>query len=124
MNAHIVILVAAVVLGSAYGYTSAVENENPYYPRPGGDAREEDQKRAWNWEPSPLWFPSYLLCKVPRNGLGIRHTKSGYQFRSGADRLVYRGASTVVGGLMGAVLGLGAMLVVRGTRRTRTGPSS
>ena len=106
MKRKTVIFAAAVLLGLTYGGLSGIQNQNPYYPVPGEfDLPHEQRSDAWHWKPSPVWLPSYLLCTVPRNGFGIRHTRSGYMFDSYADRWTYLVASTVVGAIMGSSLG-------------------
>lgn len=120
------------LLGLFYGYVSALHNQNPYYPVPQSAAPEkfwleidiskcpEYASRAWNWRPSPVWLPSYLLCKVPGEpGLGISYTKSGYLFRSTGFLILYRCASTVLGGLFGFIAGMPVTIVIR-----RSGPGN
>jgi hypothetical protein len=100
-------LAIVLVLGMAYGYLSAIRNQNPYYPVPGADEiPNEKRANAWHWEPSPLWLPSYLLCKIPKNGFAVTYTKSGYLFRSCADLYLYRFSSTVLGGALGLILAI------------------
>ena len=98
------------LVGLAYGYISALHNRNPYYPVPGEKYASEYQTRAFSWQPSPLWIPSYLLCKVPRGepGIGISWSKSGYLFRSYAGLYVYELASAVLGAGMGMLAGWAA----------------
>jgi len=99
-----------VVVGLLYGYISALHNQNPYYPVPKTGSPEkfwfELKSRAWDWQPSPLWLPSYLLCKVPPGepGIGIFWSRSGYLFRSYAGLYLYRFSSTILGGVMGLIL--------------------
>jgi hypothetical protein len=113
-----------LVLGLLYGYISALHNQNPYYPVPESQLSErawieleqckEYIHRAWSWEPSPLWLPSYLLCKVPGGpGFGISSTKSGYLFRSNGHRVVYVCTSTLLGGCIGLIAGW-VGIVIRG----------
>ncbi len=100
-------LAILLVLGMVYGYTSSVHNQNPYYPIPGMDkVPNEKRADAWHWEPSPLWLPSYLLCKVPKNGFAITYTKSGYFFRSYFDLYLYQFTSTILGGALGLILAI------------------
>jgi len=103
-----------VLLGLVYGYISGLQNQNPYYPIPGGKEcmmvdENENYHRAWDWQPSPFWVPSYLLCKVPGEGerlFGIAYTRSGYYFYSNADRFLYMCSSSVLGGLFGLILSI------------------
>jgi hypothetical protein len=97
---RILLLSALMVLaGTAYGWVSAAQNQNPY------DNRTDT--RAWHWQPSAVWLPSYLLCQWPRNGIGITHTRSGWLFRSEAERDFYYTASALIGGgLGGGVAGI------------------
>jgi len=101
------IIVIFVIVGFIYGFVSAIYNQNPYYS-PKGEllVSQTELHLAWHWEPSPVWFSSYVLCKVPRNGLGICHTRSGYLFRSQIGRVLYFTGSTVLGIAFGAVLGI------------------
>jgi hypothetical protein len=109
-----IILIVAIALGLGYGCLSGILNQNPYYPVPGEyNIPEVDMAKAWHWQPSPVWLPSYLLCKVPRNGFGITDTRSGYLFRSEADRKTYFIASTIVGGIIGCLAGCASLLIRR-----------
>jgi len=96
-----------MIIGALYGFISAVRNQNPYYS-PEGEllVSETEQHLAWHWKPSPAWFPSYLLCRVPKNGFGIDHTMSGYLFRSQIGRILYFAGSTITGAIFGFVLGI------------------
>lgn len=106
-NARLKTIMVLVIIGSLYGFISAIRNQNPYYPAVGSKVQSQEQMfKAWDWEPSPIWFPSYLLCRVPRNGLGICHTKSGYLFRSEGGRVLYFTGSAFIGLLFGVVLGI------------------
>ncbi len=96
-KAFIVLVVATLLVGSVYGYMSAVHNRNPYYePR-----FVEDSYGGYRWQPSPLWLPSYILCNL---SAGIAHTKSGYLFRSEADRAAYTLCSVAMGLIPGIAL--------------------
>ena len=100
------IIVATMSIGLVYGGLAAFRNQNPYYPIPDQyDISLADLEKAWRWEPSALWLPSYLLCKCPPHGFGITNSKSGYLFRSQGNRTIYRVGSTVLGGLMGFLVG-------------------
>ena len=106
-------LIVAIMLGLGYGLVSAMRNQNSYYPNPGeSDGPRRDIAKALHWQPSPVWSPSYLLCRIPRNGFGIVHTKSGYLFRSEGNRRMYLIGSMILGGIMGCVAGA-IILVVR-----------
>jgi len=112
------------LLGLVYGYVSALHNQNPYYPVPKKAVPEkfwldlgkchENRVRAWNWQPSPFWLPSFLLCKLPPGepGIGISATRSGYLFRSNAHRLLYRWSSTILGGFMGLLIAMAAVKII------------
>jgi hypothetical protein len=109
-----------VLIGLLYGYISALHNQNPYYPVPHSQTASlrklwseleqcnECMSRAYTWRPSPFWFPSYLLCKVPPGepGIGIFWSKSGYLFRSYAGLYLYRFSSTVLSGALGLILAI------------------
>jgi hypothetical protein len=119
------ILASFTIVGSLYGLLSASRNQNPYYPAVGGDAwvlSKEQRLKAWHWEPSPCWLPSYLLCWFPGgDGFGISNTKSGFYFRSESGRILYFAASTGIGIVFGVVLGTMATLACRfGKSRART----
>lgn len=117
-------LAIVLVLGMAYGYLSAIRNQNPYYPIPGADEiPNEKRANAWHWEPSPLWLPSYLLCKVPKNGFAITYTKSGYHFRSNAHRLLYICASTFLGGGPGLILAIIIINIKKAKKRKKQSES-
>jgi hypothetical protein len=99
------ILIGGMILGLAYGGLSGVRNQNPYYVI-GDQMRLGEAERgvAWGWKPSAVWLPSYLLCKVPINGFGISHTRSGYLFRTEADRRIYLLGSAIAGAAMGLLV--------------------
>jgi len=118
------------LIGLVYGYISALHNQNPYYPVPQSAAPEEFwvelkgcpqwTDKAWHWRPSAVWLPSYLLCKVPGEpGLGISYTRSGYLFRSTGFLILYRCASTVLGGLLGLALGVVIAAIQAGRERAK-----
>jgi hypothetical protein len=103
--ATVALVWAIAVIGGFYGRLSAFQNQNPYYPVPGAsNVPERDIANAWHWQPSPLWLPSYLLCKIPTNGYGITETRSGFLFRNEAKRQLYFRASTTLGFLLGLAL--------------------
>ena len=119
MKRKTIILLAAIVLGLGYGWVSAKKNQNPYYPIPGQhNVPEGDMAKAWHWEPSPQWLPGYLLCKVAKNSqvnwAGIRYTKSGYLFRNRSDLWIYSIAGTIIGGVMGMLLGCVVKAALKG----------
>ena len=99
------IVVICIITGGLYGFFSATFNQNPYYLSVGHRLLVPESERylAWRWQPSPVWLPSYLLCRIPRNGLGVTHTKSGYMFRSVAGLILYFSASTILGMVFGAL---------------------
>jgi hypothetical protein len=126
MKKKTVILIAAIVLGLVYGWVSAQKNHNPYYPVPGEHhVANEELHKAWHWEPSSQWLPGYLLCKVAKNTqgnwAGVTYTKSGYLFRNRFDLWVYRIACTIIGGVMGMLLGYAGTAVQRG-KEAKTRP--
>lgn len=119
-----VLILAAAVVGSVYGWASGVFNRNPYREPDGESLPAEPvgvptNVPAWSWEPSPLWMPSYLLCHTPPNGFGITRTRQGYAFKSNADRARYTAASAVIGAAMGLVVGAG-IHGIRVVRRRRS----
>lgn len=96
-----------ILIGLLYGYISAINNQNPYYPVKGRNiVSDEYRAAAWHWQPSFCWFPSYILCKIPPNGIGIAHTKSGYLFRSLMNRYLYISMSTFLGGVFGLIIAI------------------
>jgi ABC-type nitrate/sulfonate/bicarbonate transport system permease component len=78
----------------------------------------EEMGKAWHWQPSHVWLPSYILCVVPRNGFGISHTRSGYLFRSPATETAYTVGSTILGIGIGGLLGIVVGMVTRLKRRS------
>ena len=106
------ITVVLVITGVIYGFVSAIYNQNPYYPAVGSKVESREQMfKAWHWEPSPVWFPSYLLCKMAQNTegnwAGITCTKSGFLFRSQIERILYFIGSTFIGMAFSIILGIG-----------------
>ena len=115
MNRWTHIAVTLIAIGMLYGFVSALKNQNPFYSARGEMLVPQDQQQhAWSWSPNPLWLPSFLLCKTPANGFGITHTRSGYLFRSQADRNLYFIGSSLLGGFLGLVI---AMTIQRKRRR-------
>jgi len=122
-----------VVLGLLYGYISALHNQNPYYPVPKnampektwielGKCKEREYiVRQWDWQPSPLWLPSYILCKIPPEepGVGIFWSRSGYLFRSYAGLYLYRFSSTVLGGVIGLIIAIIIMNIKKVKQRKK-----
>ena len=111
------IIVIFVIAGFIYGFASAIYNQNPYYS-PKGElliSKTAERHPAWLWEPSPMWIPSYLLCKMAKNSqgnwAGITYTKSGYLFSSQIERILYFAGSTVLGIAFGVVSGIGAVFI-------------
>ena len=106
-NFKLRILTIFAIAGFVYGIASAIYNQNPYYSHKGELLVSQTELHlAWHWEPSPIWFPSCVLCKVPRNGFGICHTKSGYLFRSEGGRVLYFAGSAVLGIAKGLTINL------------------
>ena len=119
MKRRTIIVLAAIVTGLGYGWVSANQNHNPYYPIPGQhNVPEADMAKAWHWEPSPVWLPSYLLCKVAKhsqgNWAGITYTRSGYLFRTRSDLWIYSVAGTIIGGVTGMLVGCLVAPVLKG----------
>ena len=105
MNRTATILILSLILGATYGWTSGVMNQNPH--------EDATTHKASLWEPSPLWLPSYVLCKVPTNGYGIAHTRSGFLFRNPTDKTRYMIASTTIGAALGVVIGASVAWILR-----------
>jgi len=110
-------LVTGVLLGIIYGIVSASMNQNPYYG-PGGSLKvlEKDRHMAYQWQPSPVWLPSYLMCVAPINGWGIERTRSGYLFRTWGHLWLYFGLSMAVGAAIGAGIGFAVLRVRRAAK--------
>ena len=86
-------------IGAAYGFIGAWMNSNPHYePYYCG---QPSTAEAWNWQPSPLWLTSYVLCIWADTGVGIESTKSGYFFPSLKDKHEYFRLSTLWGARLG-----------------------
>jgi len=114
-----IIVIVAIVLGLAYGCMSGIKNQNPYYSPDGKELHcDSEHHPAWEWQPSPAWIPSFLLCKAPINGFGISHTRSGYLFRSETNRTIYLAGSTILGGIIGCLAGC-AFLISAQKKRDR-----
>ena len=107
-NLRSIVVVLLVIGGGIYGFWSATFNQNPYYAPVGHEllVPESERHLAWKWRPSAVWLPSYVLCKTPYASIGISYTRSGYMFRSMAGRVFYFSASTIIGMIPGAVVGL------------------
>lgn len=115
MTPRAAIALGLFLAGLAWGWGASLRNQNPYHPEPGSfTVAPERQAAAWHWRPSPLWLPSWLLCTVPRHDFGISRTRSGYLFRTEANRRLYHRAGTLVGGLFG---GIAAGLLLAWPRR-------
>lgn len=115
------IIIVAITIGLGYGYVSALQNQNPHYPPVGTTPLNPNapQNLASSWSPSPIWLPSYALCRIPPGkGFGIRHSKSGFMFSDNLGRGIYFAGSTILGGIMGCLVG-GIWLIV--TRRDKEG---
>ena len=119
-----------VAAGLCYGFLSAGMNRNPHYGLIGGDRVDpvEEEGLAWDWEPSVVWLPSYLLCKVARNTgknwAGVTYTKSGYMFRSRFDLFAYFVFAGIIGALMGWLIGVGIKVKGRKGSRLPQSPSA
>ncbi|MBN2582656.1 MAG: hypothetical protein JXL80_06275 [Planctomycetes bacterium] len=121
-----------VVLGGAYGYISAVKNDNPY-PIMADEQMSADQRaliaKGKAWRPSPVWLPAYLMATVPDKmvtpkplpaalggaanreplhvvGYGLKSVNDGGYDCSAIERSKYRGASTAVGLFMGLAVAI------------------
>jgi hypothetical protein len=119
MKTTVTICAILAILGGTYGFVSAKRNQNPYYSVSGDLlVPQEDMGKAWHWQPSPVWLPSYILCVVPRNGFGISHSRSGYLFRSQEEETAYTMGSTMLGIGVGCLLWIVVGMVVRSKRRS------
>jgi hypothetical protein len=126
MKRKTIILLVALVAGLGYGWVSAGQNHNPYYPIPGQhNVPQADMANAWHWEPSVVWLPGYLLCKLAKhsggNWAGVTYTKSGYLFRTRPDLWIYYIASTIIGGVTGMLVGRLVTPVLKGPQ-AKSGP--
>jgi hypothetical protein len=101
-----------VAVSSLYGYVGAWGNSNPYYPGPGLSATSFGN--AIQWEPSPLWLTSYVLCKCE---VGIHHTRSGYLFLNASAESKYYLISTLLGLGFGVLTWLGTVLLLHARRK-------
>ena len=110
----IIIVISLVTIATIYGFFSAYYNQNPYYSSVGSETiNRQEMFKAWSWEPSPAWIPSYILCKLPCNGFGIHHTKSGYMFRTTSGRKLYFAVSTIIGLIFGVIIGTCIMVIIK-----------
>jgi len=80
----------ALFLGLTYGYLSSRLNV-PYEFKAGQAIHVGD------WQPSPLWFPSYVLARAQ---LYLVETRSGWTFRFDYCENYYRIASTTFGAVL------------------------
>lgn len=119
MKKTVAICALLVALGGAYGFLSAMRNQNPYYSPSGDPLVPQDQMgKAWGWQPSLVWLPSYVLCVGRPNGFVISHTRSGYLFRSEDKRKTYIRTSTLLGVGIGCLVSVAAVLLQRTRRRS------
>ena len=107
MRKRFILLVSLILAGIIFGYVAARMN-TPYRVVDG-----ERKNAGMAWSPSPVWLPSYLLCAIPRNGIWLVHTRSGWMFRFGQDEIYYSIASCVVGGIGGLVIAIPAISLFR-----------
>jgi hypothetical protein len=91
------VLFSFLMLGAAYGGTSLHFNALPLP----GDVPPNGIPSA-QWEPSPLWSPSWLLIKA---GVFVRHDADGYRFTSKLGQAAFASLSIVLGIVMFAALG-------------------
>ena len=119
MMKTVAICILLVTLGGGYGFLSAMRNQNPYYSSSGEPLVPQDQiGKAWDWQPSPVWLPSYVLCVGRPNGFVISHTRSGYLFRSEERRKAYIRTSKTLGVGIGCLVSIAAVLIQRARRRS------
>lgn len=79
MSKPMLVVLALIVAGGAYGYASGVYNVNPN-PMPGMSdvaAPPEQLKAVREWSPSPLWLPAYLVATVPHRTISPRQRENG-----------------------------------------------
>src|SRR5262245_61843385 len=91
------VLFSCIMLGAVYGGASLYFNEPP---PPNGSL--PDGSQSWNWRPSPLWLPTYLLMKLE---WFITLTKSGYVFRTRMAYASFSSFSLVLGMALGFFFG-------------------
>jgi len=90
-------LFCGLMLGALYGGASLYFNSAP----PPGYTNPQNE-RAADWQPSPLWLPSWMLFKLQ---LGVAHTEDGYAFRSPAGHALFGSLGILIGILLGGTLG-------------------
>ena len=91
------ILFSLLMLGALYGGASLYFNA---LPKP-GDFPPNGIPSA-QWEPSPLWAPSWILIKA---GVFVQHDADGYRFTSQLGQAGFASASIVLGILIFAGIG-------------------
>lgn len=91
------ILFSALMLGGVYGAASLYFNEPPVP----GDIPPHGVPSA-QWQPSPLWFPSYLAIEL---GIGVRRAADGYVFSGRMGHAYYAVSSLFIAMLMLALIG-------------------
>lgn len=68
MSKPLLVIIALLVAGGAYGHFSAARNKNPYPVAAHEGMSPEDIKEialGKVWQPSPAWLPAYLVATVP-----------------------------------------------------------
>jgi len=113
------LFVAALMLGLLYGYLSAYFNVDAYFGvRNGGLVTDVSSEVA---KPSPVWLPSWLLCRLRRGGLFAYPTKHGDSLRhSQMQRNDFYLISTMLGGAIAALLFVIRCVVYEKTQRRET----
>lgn len=120
---RLLVILAFALPGLIYGLASAYMNQNPYYAwfRPTSTSLSRLEE-AWQWRPSPVWVPSYLLTQA---GIGMQYQKApGYHFRSFFDWLVFYVASALLGAAPLAGLGALAALTIKKKPPRDGGPAA
>lgn len=83
------ILFSSLMLGALYGGASLFFNAPPR----AGDIPPRGVPAA-QWEPSPLWLPSFLALKL---GIGSSRTPLGYVFTGASGHALYAMVSVIFG---------------------------
>ena len=91
------ILFSSIMLGSCYGGAAIYFNAPP----PPGDIPPHGVPSA-QWEPSPLWLPSFLVIKF---NLGVKPSPLGYVYSGRSGQAIFGSVAILFGMLIFGVIG-------------------
>jgi len=85
------------MLGGCYGGAAIYFNSPP----PPGDSPPHGVPSA-QWEPTPLWLPSFLAIKL---NLGVKPSPLGYVYSSRSGQAVFGSIAILIGMLICGLIG-------------------